>query len=278
MLYIVMLKIKIITFIKSISMSGFLFHETVFGPVMSRRLGVSLGINLLPVDYKYCTFNCVYCECGWTHKKPEGGGGLPDQHEVNELLEKKLKSLKKNGHAPDAITFAGNGEPTIHPDFPEVIEDTISLRDRYYPESKITVLSNASMLHRKQVFDALLSVDNNIQKLDAGSEKVFQLINQAAGKLTLGQVVEQLCLFSGKLIVQTLFLRGTHNGTFIDNTTDDEIEAWIKLLVKINPEYVMIYSIDRATPEQDLQKISFEKLSEIAEIVNRAGIKTKVFG
>ncbi len=259
-------------------MSGFLFHETVFGPVMSRRLGVSLGINLLPVDYKYCTFNCVYCECGWTHKKPEGGGGLPGRHEVKELLEKKLKSLKENGQAPDAITFAGNGEPTIHPDFPEVIEDTISLRDQYYPESKITVLSNASMLHRKQVFDALLSVDNNIQKLDAGSEKVFQLINQAAGKLTLGQVVEQLCLFSGKLIVQTLFLRGTHNGTFIDNTTDDEIEAWVKLLVKINPEYVMIYSIDRATPEQDLQKISFEKLSEIAEMVNRAGIKTKVFG
>jgi len=134
------------------------------------------------------------------------------------------------------------------------------------------------MLHRKQVFEALLSVDNNIQKLDAGNEQVFQLINQPAGKLTLAQLVEQLCRYSGKLIVQALFLKGSHNGTFIDNTTDDEIEGWIKLLKKIGPEYVMIYSIDRTPPEQDLQKISFEELSEIAEMVNRAGIKTKVFG
>jgi len=259
-------------------MSGFLFHETVFGPVMSRRLGVSLGINLLPVDYKYCTFNCVYCECGWTHQKPEEGGGLPGRQKVKELLEKKLKSLKEGGQAPDAITFAGNGEPTIHPEFAGIIQDTISLRDKYYPEAKITVLSNASMLHRKQVFEALLSVDNNIQKLDAGNEQVFQLINQPAGKLTLAQLVEQLCRYSGKLIVQALFLKGSHNGTFIDNTTDDEIEGWIKLLKKIGPEYVMIYSIDRTPPEQDLQKISFEELSEIAEMVNRAGIKTKVFG
>ena len=259
-------------------MSGFLFHETVFGPVMSRRLGVSLGINLLPVDYKYCTFNCIYCECGWTHGKPEGGGGLPERDNVKSLLEKKLISMREEGKAPDAITFAGNGEPTIHPAFAEIIDDTINLRDAYFPEAKITVLSNASMLHSEKVFNALLKADNNIQKLDVGSGRLFQLINQPAAKLTLETVVDQLCGFEGKLIIQSLFLRSKHNGEFIDNTKADAVDSWIKLLKRINPEYVMIYPIDRATPEQDIEKISFEQLSQIAEMVNEAGIKTKVFG
>ncbi len=259
-------------------MSGFLFHETVFGPVMSRRLGVSLGINLLPVDYKYCTFNCVYCECGWTHSKPEGSNGLPSRDEVKVLLEEKLKTMLADGQVPDAITFAGNGEPTIHPNFPGVMDDTIALRDRFFPDAKITVLSNASMLHRDDVFNALKATDKNIQKLDAGSEGMFRLINQAAGSLSLGKVVEQLCLFEGKLIVQTLFLRGEHKGESIDNTAEQEVEAWIILLQKIKPEYVMIYSIDRATPEQGIEKVSFDELSVIAKKVNMTGIKTKVFG
>lgn len=259
-------------------MSAFLFHETVFGPVTSRRLGVSLGVNLLPVDYKYCTFNCIYCECGWTFKKPEGSKGLPGREEVKTLLERKLKAMKKEGKAPDAITFAGNGEPTIHPEFPSIIDDTIALRDQYFPEAQITVLSNASMMHRKEVFKALLKIDNNIQKLDAGTEKLFQLINKPAGKLTLGKIVEQLQNFKGKLIVQTLFLKGTHNGIAIDNTEPAEVEAWISLLKKIDPEYVMIYPVDRATPEQDIEKISFETLNHIAGLVKKAGIKTKVFG
>jgi len=259
-------------------MSGFLFHETVFGPVMSRRLGVSLGINLLPVDYKYCTFNCIYCECGWTHGKTSGSKGLPDRKEVSSKLEAKLKSMKNSGQAPDAITFAGNGEPTIHPQFPAIIQDTVKLRNEYFPEARITVLSNASMLHRKDVFDALESIDDNIQKLDAGSEEMFQRINQPAGKLKLEKIVEQLSRFNGNLIVQSLFLRGSHNGTPVDNTTDDEVNKWIGHLKTINPAYVMIYPIDRATPEQDIEKISFEELSAIAKKVNGEGINTKVFG
>lgn len=259
-------------------MSGFLFHETVFGPVMSRRLGVSLGVNLLPTDYKYCTFNCIYCECGWTFKKPEGSKGLPSRKEVKSLLEQKLKAMKKDDNSPDAITFAGNGEPTIHPEFPGIIDDTIELRDQYFSEAKITVLSNASMLHREDVFQALLKIDNNIQKLDAGTEKLFQLINKPAGKLTLEKVVEQLHNFKGKLIVQSLFLKGFHEGASIDNTEAAEVEAWISLLKTIDPEYVMIYPIDRATPEQNIEKLSFERLNQIAGLVNKAGIKTKVFG
>jgi len=259
-------------------MSGLLFHETVFGPVKSRRLGVSLGINLLPVDYKYCTFNCVYCECGWTNKKPEGGKGLPSREEVKDLLERKLAEISKGGQVPDAITFAGNGEPTIHPAFSEIIADTIVLRDKYFPDARVTVLSNASMLHRKDVFNALLSVDDNIQKLDAGTEEMFQMINQPAGTLKLEKVTEQLLKFDGKLIIQTLFLRGTHNGNYIDNTSKAEISAWMSLLKKIMPEYVMIYPFDRATPEDNLEKISFPELSVIADEVNQIGIKTKVFG
>ncbi|MEN8225808.1 MAG: radical SAM protein [Bacteroidota bacterium] len=259
-------------------MGGFLFHDTVFGPVMSRRLGVSLGINLLPVDYKYCTFNCIYCECGWTHKKPAGSKGLPDRKTVKKLLEAKLISIKKEGSAPDAITFAGNGEPTIHPDFAAIIDDTIALRNTYFPNARITVLSNASMLHRNDVFNALLQLDNNIQKLDAGNERMFQLINKPAGKLSLEKVVEQLTRFKGKLIIQTIFLKGEHNGTFIDNTKEEEVESWLKILKQLAPAYVMIYPVDRETPEQNIEKISFEALNKIAEKVKQIGIKTKVFG
>ena len=259
-------------------MGGFLFHETVFGPVMSRRLGVSLGINLLPVDYKYCTFNCIYCECGWTHEKPENSEGLPSREMVRELLENKLISMQEEGKAPDAITFAGNGEPTIHPGFAEIIDDTIMLRDSYFPEAKITVLSNASMLHREKVFDALLKVDNNIQKLDVGTEDSFQLINQPAGKLTLEKVVDQLCRFEGKLIIQTLFLKAKYDNLNIDNTRSGEVKAWLELLKKVKPEYVMVYPVDRATPEQNIEKVSFDELNIIAEMVKNIGIRTKVFG
>ena len=259
-------------------MSGFLFHETIFGPVMSRRLGVSLGINLLPVDYKYCTFNCVYCECGWSHSKPGGNQGLPGRDEIRKMLEERLMELQQEDKPPDAITFAGNGEPTIHPQFAGIIDDTIELRDEYFPEAKVTVLSNASMLDRDHVFNALLKVDNNIQKLDAGTQEMFSRINQPGGKLTLDKVVEQLCMFDGRLIIQTLFLRGEHNGSRFDNTTDEEISQWLEKLKKIKPEYVMIYPVDRATPEQNIERVSFSELEKISSRVEAIGIKTKVFG
>jgi len=266
------------TFIKSIFMGGFLFHETVFGPVMSRRLGVSLGINLLPVDYKHCTFNCIYCECGWTQKKPAGAGNLPRRKEVADLLEMKLKEMKKEGRVPDAITFAGNGEPTIHPHFAGIVDDTIALRDEYFSDAAITVLSNASMLRKREVFEALLKVENNIQKLDAGTEDLFQLINQPSGGLHLEGIVKDLERFNGKVIIQTLFLKAVYNGKIIDNTTQEEVEAWIGLLKRIKPEYVMIYPIDRQDPEQKIGKIPFTQLEEIAAMVNREGILTKIFG
>ena len=256
---------------------SFLFDQIIFGPVHSRRLGSSLGINLLPADYKFCTFNCVYCECGWTHKENSQKVKLPSMAEVFSELKKSLAKMQASGHHPDAITFAGNGEPTIHPEFDLIIDDTLQLRDEYFPEADVTVLSNASTLDKPRVFQALWKIDKNILKLDAGSEETYQLINLPRPGLSLKHIVEKLKDFNGNLIIQTLFMRGESQGKVIDNTTEQEIRAWIGLLKEIRPEYVMIYPIDRRSPEGDLEKISFDELRTIASKVETEGIKTKVF-
>ena len=258
-------------------MSGFLFNEVIFGPVNSRRLGVSLGINLLPTNYKYCTYNCIYCECGWNKKHESGHLPLPKREEISKLLKEKLEGLKQEGITPENITFAGNGEPTIHPDFAEIIDDTIAIRNQYLPEAAITVLSNASLSHKSHIHDALLKVDNNILKLDAGSNTQFHRINLANSNTNIDKLVDHLCSYNGDLIVQTLFLKGTHEGEIIDNTTEEEINLWLKHLSRIKPKMVMIYPIDRETPAQDLHKIPKEKLTEIAARVNELGIETEVY-
>lgn len=256
----------------------FLFHELIFGPVTSRRLGTSLGINLLPVNYKYCTFNCVYCECGWTHKEHAEKIRLPKKEEVEAALEEKLKTLKQKGPYPDAITFAGNGEPTIHPEFPEIVDITIRLRDQYFPEAQISVLSNASMLHKKEVFESLKKVDQNIQKLDTAIEETFRIINRPGPNHSLDKIVKHLKAYKGNVIIQTLFLRGSYQGEHFDNTTREEVEAWLKKVKEIDPQYVMIYPIARETPAEDIEKIRMEELMYIAARVEAEGIPTKVFG
>ncbi len=258
-------------------MTGFLFDQLIFGPVYSRRLGISLGINLLPVNNKYCNFNCVYCECGWTEKNNGIKIVLPKRNNFKTQLENKLKELQGTVNEPDAITFAGNGEPTIHPEFAGIINDTIEARDKYALEAAISILSNASMLHKPSVKEALKKVDKNIQKLDSAIESTFHIINQASGGLTIDKIIEDLVSFEGKLIIQTLFLRGEYNGKIIDNTTNEEINAWLKVLQKVNPEYVMIYPIDRGTPAKGLEKISEDKLKAIAEKVEKIGVKAKVY-
>ncbi|MCK9400968.1 MAG: radical SAM protein [Bacteroidales bacterium] len=256
---------------------SFLFHDIVFGPVKSRRLGVSLGVNLLPVEAKYCTFNCIYCECGWTHEKIQGDKKLPTRELVRERLEKKLKSMKETGMRPDAITFAGNGEPTIHPQFPEIFEDAIQLRDQYFPEAKVSVLSNASTLDKPAIFQALKKSGNSILKLDAGTEKMFRLINSPRSGITLHTIIEKLKEFNGELIIQTLFLRGIFDGKKIDNTVEPEISRWLEHIRDIGPKYVMIYPIDRETPSESLEKISFAELGKIADRIESLGIKAQVY-
>jgi wyosine [tRNA(Phe)-imidazoG37] synthetase (radical SAM superfamily) len=259
-------------------MTGFLFDQIVFGPIRSRRMGVSLGVNLLPLHSKSCSFDCIYCECGWTADSPETDEPLPTPGAVAAALESKLKAMSAAGEpSPDVITFAGNGEPTLHPKFAEIINDTISIRDRFAPGTKISVLSNGTRLHLPSVFEALQRVDLNIQKLDGGFAATIIAINQPSGQFNLENLVEQLCRFKGKVIIQTLFLRGTYGGQIIDNTTVEEVNRWISHLKRINPAYVMLYPIDRATPATDLIKLPAQTLHEIAARVENEGIKTKVY-
>ena len=259
-------------------MSTFLFDQIIFGPVKSRRLGVSLGVNLLPTDSKVCSFDCIYCECGWTPKKRERKAVLPSRVEVRQKMVEKLTEMVANNELPDVITFAGNGEPTLHPEFEGIIEDTIELRDQLTPKARIAVLSNATMLHKPAVVRALLKVDDNIQKLDSAFEETIRRIDCPASNFKLTQVVEGLKAFDGNVIVQTLFLKGKFKGEIIDNTTEEELSAWLKLIAEIRPSQVMIYTIDRDTPAAGLEKVKLEELQEIAERVRAIGFEVQVSG
>jgi wyosine [tRNA(Phe)-imidazoG37] synthetase (radical SAM superfamily) len=255
----------------------FLFHDVIFGPLRSRRLGLSLGINLLPLHRKYCSFNCIYCECGWTPPQAREGMELPSRAEVASFLEQKLKELVLEDYLPDAITFAGNGEPTLHPEFGGIVDDTIRLRNRYSPQSRVTVLSNASRIHDPSVFNALLKLDNNILKLDAGTEETFSALNKPVEEIDFDSMISGLMQFKGNLIIQTMFLKGNFNGRIIDNTTDHEVSAWIAQLLKIRPRATMIYPIERLTPAKGLEKISRSTLEEIALKAGKEGIDVKVY-
>ncbi|MEA4936944.1 MAG: radical SAM protein [Paludibacter sp.] len=254
-----------------------LFDQIIFGPVKSRRLGVSLGVNLLPVDAKICSFDCIYCECGFNTTMKESP--LPTRPQVYETLEAKLKEMVAANELPDVITFAGNGEPTLHPQFEGIIDDTIALRDRYCPSAKVSVLSNSTRMHKPSIFSALLKVDNNILKFDSAFDTTLQLLDRPVGKqITVAWQIEQFKKFNGNLIIQTMFLRGNVNGQIIDNTTDTEVDAWINALKIINPKQVMIYTIDRETPTKGLEKISLEELNTIAGRVKAAGFDVSVAG
>ncbi len=256
---------------------SFLFHDVIFGPVRSRRLGLSLGINLLPLHRKFCSFNCIYCECGWTPAPAREGMELPSRAIVASFLEEKLKQLAKENHLPDAITYAGNGEPTLHPEFSGIVDDTTRLRNRYSPDSKVCVLSNASRIHDPAVFEALMKLDNNILKLDAGTETTFRILNNPVESFDFARMISDLAKFNGNLVIQSMFLKGVYNGMMVDNTTAGEVGEWIKHLKAIRPKAVMIYSIARATPAHDLEKIGREELEKIAVLVKKEGLEVKVY-
>jgi len=257
-------------------MPTFLFDKIIFGPVKSRRLGVSLGINLLPTNIKVCSFDCIYCECGRNPKKFEEKAVLPSRMEVQQKLKEKLTEMVAENLLPDVITFAGNGEPTLHSEFAGIIDDTIKLRNQLSPNARIAVLSNATMIHKKQVFQALLKVEDNIQKLDSAFEETIKMIDCPNKNFSLSKTVDQLVAFQGKVIVQTLFIRGSYKSQTVDNTTEKEILAWIELLKKIKPSQVMIYTIARDTPIDTLEKVSAKDLNSIAIQVENAGFKVQV--
>ncbi len=252
-----------------------LYDNIIFGPVRSRRLGLSLGVNLLPVESKLCNFDCIYCECGW-NADHVGRRRFNSRQDVRNMLSQTLQRMVEQGEVPDVITFAGNGEPTMHPEFEQIIDDTISLRDQLCPSAKVSVLSNATQIHREDVRRALLRVDNNILKLDSAFDATVQLINKPQGAYSVERTVELMRLFDGQMILQTMFLRGEYLGQRVDNTTDCEVDAWLELVERIAPRQVMIYSLDRDTPCQTLEKVGREELQQIAQKVQARGFNCSV--
>ena len=255
-------------------MATFLFDSIVFGPVRSRRLGASLGINLLPINSKVCSFDCIYCECGWTDKTKKGK--LPSRREVRQYLDEKLQEMQRKGDPLDVITYAGNGEPTLHPEFSAIIDDSIELRNKYFPWAKIAVLSNSTMISKPEVVAALKRVDQNILKLDSAFDSTIKLINQPRVKFSAEELVKNLKSFDGNLIVQTLFIRGLYEGAVIDNTTQVEVDSWVDLIKAIKPKEVMVYTIARDTPATGLEKVSLKDLNAIASRVEALGVPVQV--
>ena len=249
------------------------FDEIVFGPIFSRRLGSSLGVNLLPTKGKLCNFDCVYCECGW-NKDGRSDGKFPRLPEIEKALEEKMAKAVTEGVGVDSITFSGNGEPTIHPDFAQVIDVTLRLRDRYFPEAKVSVLSNATMIGRKDVAEALMRVDNPILKIDASSDGLVRQINKPAGSYSLADVIGNLRKFEGRFIMQTMFLRSPD----FDTASEKALAAWMDIVRDLKPREVMVYTIDRETPDKSLGKYTVEEMTAMVQPLIDEGYSIQVRG
>lgn len=254
-------------------MATVIYPSPIFGPVHSRRLGISLGINLLPADGKVCTFDCIYCECGYNaDHRPHAA--LPTRSQVAQALEQQLQKMVLENQLPDVLTFAGNGEPTVHPDFLGIIQDTVALRNQYCPQAKVSVLSNATQLGKESVRQALLLVDNNILKLDTIQDDYIQLLDRPTGVYSAQQVIENMRLMQGHLIIQTMFLKGlSPEGKDMNNTTDDFVLPWLQVVKSLHPQQVMIYTIDRETPDQLLEKATHQELDRIVALLHAEGLK-----
>ena len=259
-------------------MSTFLFNEIIFGPVHSRRLGVSLGINLLPVNKKYCNFNCIYCECGWSHLQKVVPGDIPSRVQVSDALRNKLNEMKNAGNKPDVITYAGNGEPAMHPDFAGIISDSIEIRDELCPDAEIAVLTNASLIHREEIAEALAKADQNILKLDTVNPEIFRMLNCPSPGINIGTIIENLARLKGRKIIQSMFVRGEWKGKVIDNSGDEEVNGLIRAYRKIQPDRIMVYTFARDTAAEGLKKVSLPELNRIAGRIREAGFWVEVSG
>ena len=249
------------------------FNDIVFGPIKSRRLGTSLGVNILPSKGKLCNFDCVYCECGW-NKDGVDDRTLPSYVEVAEALEHRLGVLAQQSIQVDSITFSGNGEPTMNPDFAQIIDKTIELRDRFFPQAKVSVLSNATLVGHESVFEALRKVDNPIMKLDASSDELIGMINKPTGHYRMDKVIEGLKKFNGDFILQTMFLRSDD----FDTLNTDALTAWMNIVREIRPREIMVYTIDRETPDKSLGRYSMEEMTAMVQPLIDEGFKIQVRG
>lgn len=258
-------------------MSTFLFDKIIFGPVYSRRLGVSLGINLLPSNRKVCNFDCIYCECGLTHTADVDDEKMPSREQVKNALFQTLEDMAASDQDPDVITFAGNGEPTIHPDIAGIIEDTIEVKNIFFPDSRIAMLTNSTTIMVPEVREALKMVDKCILKLDSALDSTLQLHNKPGVELNAEELIDSLANLDFDIIIQTMFIKGNIDKRDLDNTTEEELDALLKAYVKIKPSEVQIYTISRDAPDgHDIRKVDPETLHSIAERVKKTGIKTQV--
>lgn len=255
-------------------MSTILFDEMIFGPVESRRFGISLGINLLSSDIKVCNFDCIYCECGYSHYDLQIANKFTSETVLLDELNHQFKAGKYE--ALDAITYAGNGEPTLHPHFDSIARSIKLLRDKYHPNVKIVLLTNGSTLSSKRFKNAAPWIDEICIKLDAGNQEFFDTINHPLGKFTLSQLVESIKSLEIPITIQSIFFRGMVNGNQFDNSDPKHVNAWLELIREIRPELVMIYSISRDTALESLEAISKIKLDNIAAKVHKLDINTLV--
>lgn len=260
-------------------------EDTVFGPIFSRRLGSSLGINLLPREGKICNFDCIYCECGW-NKDGLGDKVIPSRADVHIALESKLKECLQDGISIDSITFSGDGEPTLNPEFPQIIDDTIYLRDKYFPKAKVSVLSNSTRVNIPEVFTALTKVDNPIMKIDAPSDELIARINKPASGYSVKRVIESLKKFNGNFVLQTMFLRYSSSlqrteesslrgnecdrGNpvaipFFDSASPEVLLPWMDIVRELRPREIMVYTIARPTPEIGIEKYTAEQMKELVQ-------------
>lgn len=249
------------------------FEDIVFGPIRSRRLGTSLGVNILPSKGKLCNFDCVYCECGW-NKDGTGDRIMPGYDDVAMALDKKLQDLSGQGIRVDSITFSGNGEPTMNPDFPKIVDRTIELRDKYYPDAVVSVLSNATLIGKESVFEALRKVDNPILKLDAATDELVQKINIPAPGYSVERVVEGLKKFSGDFVLQTMFLRSDD----FDTAASDALKVWMNVVREVRPREIMVYTIDRETPDKNLSKYTADEMKSMVQPLIDEGFNIQIRG
>lgn len=256
-------------------MSTIIYDSPVFGPIHSRRLGISLGINLLPKGGKKCSFDCIYCECG-LNKERRTKNPLPTADEVVEGLRSKLLELKQEGIVPDVLTFAGNGEPTLHPHFPEIVDRVRDVRDSLCPSAKMSILSNATQIRRPEIREALLHFDNNILKLDTVNPTYINKVDRPQGHYDVEEQIECLALFNGHCIIQTMLMKGEYEGQSLDNTTEEFVVPYLEALARIKPQAVMLYTLDRETPVSGLEKATPEAMQSIASRIRSLGIEVSV--
>ncbi|MGM9735535.1 MAG: radical SAM protein [Candidatus Cryptobacteroides sp.] len=250
------------------------FDDIVFGPVFSRRLGNSLGMNILPVKGKTCNFDCVYCECGWNRDGMVSGRRFPTAEEVRSALETSFAKLASEGVKVDSITMSGNGEPTLNPDFPQIVDSTLHFRDIYFPQAKVSVLSNATMLGKEGVLDALKRIDNPILKVDAGSDELVSRINNPVGNFSLETVLKHMEEFEGDFILQTMFLQSPEFNT----ATSEALEDWYRIVRSTRPREIMVYTIDRETPDKRLGKCTVEQMTEYVKPLLDEGFNIQIRG